>query len=187
MTAKRKLWQTPALSAKSVREALGSGDSAGPMAPGLLAGPNSMFGPPPKDCNLRPARGPVGPNFGPFGPNPGPTFGPSPGPEFGPTGRPFLSEAADFGPALSSLPIFAAADGPPLPSDLRLKEDVTPLGATANGVPLYTFRYRGQQAVYQGVMAQDVLKVRPDAVVVDAEGFYRVDYAKLGIEFRRIQ
>lgn len=186
MTAKRKLWQTPALNAKSVREALGSGDAAGPMAPGLLAGPNPMFGPPPKDSDLGSTRGPVGPNFGPFGPNPGPVLGPIPGPVLGPTGRQFLSDAPVFGPALSSFPVFAA-DGPPVPSDLRLKEDVTPLGSTVNGLPLYTFRYRGQQALYQGVMAQDVLEVRPDAVVVDADGFYRVDYAKLGIEFRRIQ
>jgi hypothetical protein len=53
-------------------------------------------------------------------------------------------------------------------------------------MPLYTFRYRGQQGLYQGVIAQDVLKARPDAVVVGADGFYLVDYAKLGIEFRRI-
>ena len=185
MTTKRKPWQTPALNAKSVREALGSGDSAGPMAPGLLAGPNPLLGPPPKDSDLGSSRGPAGLSFGPFGPEAPPVLGPNLGPVLGPTGRLFQSEVPDFGPGLTGLPVFA--DGPPLPSDLRLKEDVTPLGTTANGLPLYTFRYRGQQAVYQGVMAQDVLEVRPDAVVVDAEGFYRVDYVKLGIDFRRIQ
>lgn len=186
MTSKRKLWQTPTLNAKSVSEALGSGDSAGPMAPGLLAGPNPVFGPPPKDSDVGSTRGPVGPNHGPFGPNSGPALGAVPGPVLGPTGRLFNAEAPALGSARSGSPAFAP-DGPPVPSDIRLKEDVTPIGSTVNGLPLYTFRYRGQQALYQGVMAQDVLEVRPDAVVVDADGFYRVDYAKLGIEFRRIQ
>jgi len=166
MTTMRKYWQTPALNEKSVREALGSGETAGPMPKGLVAGPESMFGPTP------------GPAYGPFA---GPAFGPSPGPAVGPTGLLSLSDMPIFGPSVFSV------DGPPVqPSDVRLKEDITPVGVTADGMPLYTFRYRGQQGLYQGVIAQDVLKARPDAVVVGADGFYLVDYAKLGIEFRRI-
>ena len=77
--------------------------------------------------------------------------------------------------------------GPQLPaSDVRLKEDVRRVGTTAHDLPLYTFKYRGQSGTYEGVMAQDVLAVRPDAVVEAADGFYRVNYAKLGIEMRRL-
>ncbi|MGE0660063.1 MAG: tail fiber domain-containing protein [Reyranellaceae bacterium] len=95
--------------------------------------------------------------------------------QFGP-----FSPPIDFSPATS-------AEGPPLPvSDARLKEDVTMVGRTVHGLPLYSFRYRGQTALYEGVMAQDVIAVRPDAVVVASDGFYRVDYARLGIECRRI-
>ena len=32
-----------------------------------------------------------------------------------------------------------------------------------------------------GVMAQEVLKVEPEAVIVAPDGFYRVDYARLGL------
>lgn len=67
-----------------------------------------------------------------------------------------------------------------LESDVRLKQDVQPLGAAA-GLPLYAFKYLDDDTEYVGVMAQDVLKVRPDAVSAGPDGFYRVNYAKLGI------
>lgn len=156
MTTRRRHWRTPNVSVKSVSEALGAGETAGPMAPGLIAGPNPLFGP-----------------------NPGPVLGPNRGPVFGPPPAPI--EVALFPSRIAPL------DGPPVPSDVRLKEDITPVGSSAGGFPLYTFRYRGQPGLYQGVMAQDVLKTRPDALIVDADGFYMVDYGKLGIEFRRIQ
>jgi hypothetical protein len=40
--------------------------------------------------------------------------------------------------------------------------------------------------VYEGPLAQDVQKVRPDAVYTGPDGFLRVDYAKLGIKMRRV-
>jgi hypothetical protein len=69
---------------------------------------------------------------------------------------------------------------------LRLKEDIRRIGSTVHDLPIYSFRYRGQEGAYEGVMAQDVLPVRPDAVVMGADGFYRVDYDKLGIAMRRL-
>jgi len=71
-------------------------------------------------------------------------------------------------------------------SDIRLKEDIRRVGTTAHGLPLYQFRYRGQAGVYEGVMAQDVLGVMAEAVETDADGMMRVDYAKLGVPFRRL-
>jgi hypothetical protein len=80
-----------------------------------------------------------------------------------------------------------SSNGPQLPvSDLRLKEDIRRIGSTVHDLPLYSFRYRGQEGAYEGVMAQDVLPVRPDAVVMGVDGFYRVDYDKLGIAMRRL-
>jgi hypothetical protein len=103
-----------------------------------------------------------------------------------PFGPPGIDLPSVFGPPID-LFVTTLSDGPPLPvSDIRLKEDVAVVGVTAHGLPLYTFRYRGQTGVYEGVMAQDVIDVRPDAVAIGADGFYRVDYAKLGIECRRI-
>ena len=75
---------------------------------------------------------------------------------------------------------------PPGPSDVRLKADIVEVGATVFGLPLYQFRYLDDEERFEGVMAQDVLKVRPDAVVSRSDGFYLVDYAKLGIAMKRV-
>jgi len=66
-------------------------------------------------------------------------------------------------------------------SDRRLKTNVARVGTTVFGLPLYRFSYLGNDRRFTGVMAQDVLAVRPDAVSRDAAGFYRVDYGMLGI------
>ncbi len=71
-------------------------------------------------------------------------------------------------------------------SDVRLKTDIRRIGTAAHGLPLYTFRYIGEVGLYEGVMAQDVLGVMPEAVSVGEDGHYRVDYALLGIPFRRL-
>lgn len=66
-------------------------------------------------------------------------------------------------------------------SDERLKEDVQRLSAEAEpGIPLASFRFKGGTQRHVGVIAQDVEKVRPDAVHTDAAtGFKKVDYSKL--------
>jgi hypothetical protein len=71
-------------------------------------------------------------------------------------------------------------------SDLRLKQDVRPIGFTAHGLPYYSFRYIGRPGVYEGVMAQEVLSVVPDAVVLGDDGYLRVNYEMLGVPFRRV-
>jgi len=71
-------------------------------------------------------------------------------------------------------------------SDIRLKEDIQRVGTTALGLPLYRFRYRGQEGAFEGVMAQDVLLVAPEAVSVGPDGYLRVDYVRLGAPFRRV-
>src|SRR6202790_1067720 len=65
-------------------------------------------------------------------------------------------------------------------SDRRLKQHVKRAGALPNGLPLYSFQYIWGGPTFVGVMAQDVLRVMPDAVVTDPDGFYRVDYEMLG-------
>ena len=71
------------------------------------------------------------------------------------------------------------------PSDRRLKANVSRLGTTVFGLPLYRFSYLGSDTRFKGVMAQDVLGVMPKAVSRDASGFYSVDYGMLGIEMTR--
>jgi hypothetical protein len=68
-------------------------------------------------------------------------------------------------------------------SDIRLKQDIVALGRTADGLGLYRYRYIGDHTVYVGVMAQEVAKRVPAAVIRGADGYLRVDYARLGLEF----
>jgi len=77
--------------------------------------------------------------------------------------------------------------GPPPPvSDVRLKTNIQRIGTAAHNLPRYTFSYLNEEGVYEGVMAQDVMNVMPAAVVTGEDGYYRVNYDMLGIEFRRL-
>jgi hypothetical protein len=71
-------------------------------------------------------------------------------------------------------------------SDARVKTDIVPLGVSANGLPLYQYRYIGHAQVFEGVMAQDVQRVRPEAIMVGPGGILQVDYGMLGLELRRV-
>lgn len=71
----------------------------------------------------------------------------------------------------------AGAGAAKLFSDERLKTDVKRVGALDNGLPVYTFRYRGSSKIQMGVMAQDVELVKPDAVE-DFGSYKIVDYEK---------
>jgi len=72
-------------------------------------------------------------------------------------------------------------------SDRRLKTNISRIGSTVFGLPLYRFSYLDSDEMFTGVMAQDVLGVMPQAVSRDAAGFYRVNYGMLGIEMKRAE
>ncbi len=67
-------------------------------------------------------------------------------------------------------------------SDIRLKRDIALVGRRDDGLGLYRYRYLWSDAVYVGVMAQEVALVHPDAVVRNGLNDYlRVDYGRLGL------
>jgi hypothetical protein len=70
------------------------------------------------------------------------------------------------------------------PSDRRLKHDIRLLTQLASGVKVYSFKYNWSNKTYVGVMAQDLLKrvSTKGAVYIASNGFYVVDYAKLGLK-----
>jgi hypothetical protein len=69
-------------------------------------------------------------------------------------------------------------------SDIRLKQDIVPLGRLDSGIGVYRFRYRGNDHTrYVGVMAQEVKTIVPDAVSRGRDGYLRVDYDRLGVNF----
>lgn len=102
----------------------------------------------------------------------------------GPSGGDDGNPLSPTGPGLTTLGPSVGDDGPV--SDLRLKEDVQRVGTTVLGLPLYHFKYIGAPETYEGVMAQDVLQVKPGAVSVGADGYYRVNYSTLGTSMRQV-
>ena len=71
------------------------------------------------------------------------------------------------------------------PSDIDLKENITKIGELEPGIGWYTWDWNdkgkaigAESEPSEGVLAQEVLEVKPDAVVVK-DGYYAVDYAKV--------
>ena len=53
-----------------------------------------------------------------------------------------------------------------------------------NGLGFYRFVYDGEEKAHVGVMAQEVRTVVPEAVVRGHDGYFRVLYDKLGLQFQ---
>lgn len=66
-------------------------------------------------------------------------------------------------------------------SDRRLKRDIRKIGETRDGLNLYEFEYKWGGGRQVGVMADEVEKVMPEAVMTGADGFKRVNYSMLGV------
>ena len=63
-------------------------------------------------------------------------------------------------------------------SDERVKDDITPVGELNDGTNLYMYTYKGDDTPQVGVMAQEVEKENPNAVV-ERSGIKHVDYSKV--------
>jgi outer membrane immunogenic protein len=78
--------------------------------------------------------------------------------------------------------MYTSSFNPIFISDARLKRDVTLLTRRSDGLGIYRYRYLWSDAVYVGVMAQEVAALHPDAVVRDPLfGYLSVNYARLGL------
>lgn len=64
-------------------------------------------------------------------------------------------------------------------SDRRLKSDVRRIGSTKHGLPFYEYTIFGEKR--RGVMADEVARVMPEAVIDHPSGFKMVDYNMLGL------
>jgi hypothetical protein len=71
-------------------------------------------------------------------------------------------------------------------SDRRLKHDIKHVGTADNGLPIYKFKYKGDdtEQTHIGFMAQDVEKVHPEAVGLSG-GYKTVDYEKASEPVRK--
>jgi hypothetical protein len=70
-------------------------------------------------------------------------------------------------------------------SDIRTKENIKAIGWLPNGLPVYEFEYKREfkaeagEGKFVGVMAQDVEKVQPKAVITRPDGYKMVNYGAL--------
>jgi hypothetical protein len=72
-------------------------------------------------------------------------------------------------------------------SDRRLKENIILVGTSENGINIYQFNYIGQEGLFEGVIAQELLNTEfESASVIGDDGMYKVDYSKLDVEFKQI-
>lgn len=73
----------------------------------------------------------------------------------------------------------------PVASDIRTKENIKAIGYLPNGLPVYEFEYKPEfkdqwgHGTQVGVMAQDVEKVIPEAVIEHPDGYKMVNYGAL--------
>jgi len=75
-------------------------------------------------------------------------------------------------------------------SDITLKENIRQTGVSPSGIVIYEFDYKDKshgQFRYSGVMAQDLLKTHPSAVIQEKDGTLKVDYQQIDVEFKRVK
>lgn len=70
----------------------------------------------------------------------------------------------------------ASLAGMALLSDRRAKEDVEKVGKTFKGLPIYTYKYKGDNTTHMGVMAQEAKKKFPKSVKQGGK-YMMVDYS----------
>lgn len=72
-------------------------------------------------------------------------------------------------------------------SDRKLKKNITKIGESPSGLNIYSFEYIDQakfgEGIFQGAMADEVPQ---NAVTKGSDGFDRVNYSLLDIEFKKI-
>ena len=60
------------------------------------------------------------------------------------------------------------------------------LGHSPSGIAIYQFRYKSGGPFYRGVIAQEVIKSNPEAVIKDESGYYAVQYDKIDVDFLEV-
>jgi len=74
----------------------------------------------------------------------------------------------------------------PPPSDRKLKKNIQSIGISPSGLNIYSFEYKDKSfgdGVWQGVMSDEIPS---EAVIKHSDGFDRVDYSLLDVEFKQI-
>jgi hypothetical protein len=70
-------------------------------------------------------------------------------------------------------------------SDRRLKKNITKIGESNRGFNIYSFEYKDSldgEGLFQGVMSDEI----PQEAVTSVDGYDRVNYSMLDVEFKQI-
>tara|TARA_R100001480_G_scaffold131270_1_gene128659 strand:+ start:1220 stop:2107 length:888 start_codon:yes stop_codon:yes gene_type:complete len=103
------------------------------------------------------------------------------------------AEAAYKGAAIGAIGDTAGAIGGTLMgmsnpgSDIRLKKNIKLIGLSSSGLRIYAFEYIDKmfgKGIWQGVMSDEIPQ---NAVIKHKDGYDRVDYSKLDVEFKQIK
>ena len=80
--------------------------------------------------------------------------------------------------------LYAASRDTKSESDRRLKQDIQFLRLSPSGLKIYSFKYKNQDGLYEGVMSDEIPNY---AVVKNFKGIYDgVDYSKIDVKFKRV-
>tara|TARA_R100000458_G_scaffold20434_1_gene18206 strand:- start:4080 stop:4982 length:903 start_codon:yes stop_codon:yes gene_type:complete len=70
-------------------------------------------------------------------------------------------------------------------SSILLKENLVKVRETASGLGVYLFNYIGDSKRYMGAIAEEVLKIKPEAVA-RVDGYLAVNYDLIDVDFKEI-
>lgn len=72
-------------------------------------------------------------------------------------------------------------------SDIRLKENIIKIGNSPSGIGIYEWNYKSApNSRYQGVMAQEVMQIVPEAVYAEEDGFLSVYYDMIDVDMKLV-
>ena len=71
-------------------------------------------------------------------------------------------------------------------SDSRLKKNIKKIGQSIDGYNIYKFEYLDDDKEWIGVLAEEVFKKKPSAVVRGDNGYLAVDYHQIDVAFKEV-
>ena len=71
-------------------------------------------------------------------------------------------------------------------SDRRLKENIKKIGKSISGLNIYKYNYIGKAKQYIGAMADEVMQVKPEAVVTMDNGYLGINYSLIDVDFKEV-
>ena len=99
----------------------------------------------------------------------------------------YASEMQGYGSKMNSFGNIASAAMPfIMNSDKTLKENIVKVGKSPSGFNIYEWNYLWSPERFRGVIAQEVQKIKPKAVLSNIFGYLMVDYSKLDVNMEKI-